>query len=339
MFRSARLKLTIFYLAALLAFSLISTNTIRLLAENEYARADDAQRHEVSRLLLREFTFELSPPQPNAFISLQSSQAALTRQHLDEEIVWVNVGALIIGGLFSYWFAGRTLQPIEEAHEAQTRFAADASHELRTPLTNMKAENEVFLRQDHFTETEARDLIRSNLEEVQRLEDLSTNLLDLTRYGQTALSLTPLAVNPLVTKAVTIAAKRAKERQVKIVKQLSEAHIAGNHDSLLQLISIVLDNAIKYGPAGGTITLKGRHDGNHYVLSVIDQGPGIDEADLPYIFDRLYRGDKARSNKAGGYGLGLALAKEIAKVNHMTITARNIQTGGARFDLYFNSAK
>jgi len=87
------------------------------------------------------------------------------------------------------------------------------------------------------------------------------------------------------------------------------------------------------------VSVQGRIDGSHYIVSLADQGPGIDSTDLPHIFDRLYRGDKARSSKVSGYGLGLALAQEIAKANHITITVRNNKGGGARFELNLNIAK
>jgi two-component system sensor histidine kinase CiaH len=341
MFRSARLKLTLFYLAALLVFSLASTNIVRLLAESQYHQSDAAQRGEVRQLFLHGFGFTTAPPGGNMFKynSVQNTQTALANQHLTLELIWINIGALVIGGLLSYWFAGRTLDPIEQAHKAQTRFASDASHELRTPLTNMKVENEVFLRQKQFSEGEARDLIASNLEEVERLENLSSSLLDLTRYNQTPLKLTALAVEPLVSEAIARTGKHAKAKQVTITKQIPEAHVEGHHDSLLQLVGIVLDNAIKYGPEGGTVTVQGTTDSGHYVVSIVDQGPGIDPVDLPHIFDRLYRGDKARSSKVSGYGLGLALAQEIAEANHITITVRNNKGGGARFELNLNIAK
>jgi two-component system, OmpR family, sensor histidine kinase CiaH len=342
MFRSARVKLTLFYLAVVLAFSLGTTTIVRLLAESEYDNSDVAQQHEVDKLFGHQFlgigNDDLAPP-PRAFDTMQNSQDALVHQRLAQDQVWINIGALVLGGLLSYWFAGETLRPIQRAHETQARFAADASHELRTPLTNMKVENEVFLRQKQFTEAEARSLIESNLEEVQRLENLSTSLLDLTRYGQMALPLRALAVGPLVAAAVKRASKTAKAKKVTITQQLSEGHIEGHHDSLVQLIDIVLDNAIKYGPAEGTVTVAGKVENNHYRVSIRDHGPGIDAADLPRIFDRLYRGDKARSNKVSGYGLGLALAQEIAKANHIAIAAQNNTDGGACFDLYFNLAK
>jgi signal transduction histidine kinase len=312
---------------------------VRLLAQNQYGHSDDVQRGEVQQLFLRGLGIDGPPPNMFKYNSVQDTQTALAKQRLGRELIWINIGALVIGGLLSYWFAGRTLRPIEEAHKAQARFASDASHELRTPLTNMKVENEVFLRQKGFSEGEARDLITSNLEEVQRLEDLSASLLDLTRYNQSPLELTALGAEPLIAEAITRAAKHAKAKKVTITKELPEVYVEGHRDSLLQLTGIILDNAIKYGPEGGVVTVKGKLDGGHYVVSVTDQGAGIDPTDLPHIFDRLYRGDKARSSKVSGYGLGLALAQEIAEANHITITVRNHKGGGARFELNLNIAK
>lgn len=233
----------------------------------------------------------------------------------------------------SYWFAGRTLRPIQEAHEAQARFTADASHELRTPLANMRLENEVFLRQKHFNEEEAREQLASNLEEVQRLERLSGNLLALHQYGQSALVRNPINVTPVIEGAVNPLQATATAKGVKIDLQIEEARIMGHHDSLVQLLDIMLDNALKYGARGGEVVVLGRKKGFQYVLSVKDRGPGIAASDLPHIFDRLYRGDKARSGKVSGYGLGLALAKEIAEANGATLTARNNPEGGACFEL------
>jgi two-component system OmpR family sensor kinase len=235
----------------------------------------------------------------------------------------------VIGGVLAYWFAGRALAPIETAHRAQARFAADASHELRTPLTNLKLENEVFLRQKHFSEPEARELINSNLEEVQRLEDLSANLLALTQYGSTPLKFTTFEVRQIVDGALKHVSKLAEAKQVVIKNEVAEHTVTGHHDSLEQLLAILLDNAIKYGPEKGTVTIGGRAEDSHYLLWVQDQGPGVSAHDLPHIFDRLYRGDKARSSKVGGYGLGLSLAKAIATANNADIRAENTPHAGA----------
>jgi two-component system sensor histidine kinase CiaH len=330
MFTSARIKLTLFYLAILVAFCFVLTLSIRLLAEREYMHSNMIQRGEVRNIILR---LPGSNHWPNNFVDVQEEQETEVRNQLNQDMLFINVVALIVAGVLSYWFAGRTLKPIQEAHEAQARFASDASHELRTPLTNLRLENEVFLRQKQFTETDARNLIASNLEEVQRLENLSSSLLALTQYGHTPLTLSVLAVKPVIEAAVKIAQPSAELKQVSLVKDITGAMIRGHRDSLVQLLGILIDNAIKYGPEGGTVTVGGRRDEGYYLFWVQDEGPGVDEKDQPYIFDRLYRGDKARSGKNAGYGLGLSLAKAIANANGAEIRVRNTQGSGACFML------
>ena len=329
LFHSARLKLTGFYLAVILAFSLVLTLSVRTFAEHEFNHAGVAQRGAVNNLLYDLYSV---PPNPDTtFNRFQSQQNITVRHHLDVDVIVVNVLALLAGGILSYWYAGRTLRPIEEAHEAQTRFAADASHELRTPLANLKVENEVFLRQKKFTSDEAKALIESNLEEVQRLENLATNLLALTQYGQTSLKLSPTRMSPVIAEALQLADKGAQAQRIHFEQQLAEDVVLGNLDSLIQLIGIIIDNAIKYSPEGSTVWIDGVKAGNQYHLSIRDEGSGIAEVDLPHIFDRLYRSDKSRTSKTHGYGLGLSLAQEIARANKGSITGRNYPSGGAQF--------
>ncbi|HSW80385.1 MAG TPA: HAMP domain-containing sensor histidine kinase [Candidatus Saccharimonadales bacterium] len=337
MFHSARLKLTVFYLAILLFFSLALTFGIRAIALREYDRSNRAQLGEVYSLQKNFFdqsieTFVLPPPR-NTFENLQQDQNDLVRKHLNEDIIIFNICALIVGGVLSYWYAGRTLKPIIDAHDAQKRFASDASHELRTPLANMKVENEVFLRQKTFSETEARELITSNLEEVQRLESLADNLLHLSQYEKNNLHLGSVPIKTVVDNALAASAKALDANGIKIERKLAPAHVLGDRESLEQLLTIVIDNAIKYGPKKGTVYLTGNKSSNHYCLKVRDEGPGIAAEDLPHIFERLYRGDKARTSKAEGYGLGLALAKQMAEANQATITAANAKPKGAEFKI------
>jgi signal transduction histidine kinase len=335
MFHSARLKLTAFYLAILLCFSLTLTVGIRLMAEHEYDQSNNAQRSEVREL--ERYFFGVSqdfllPTKPqNQFMDLQRDQSALVRQHLNQDLVILNLCALVVGGLLSYWYAGRTLRPIIQAHDAQKRFAADASHELRTPLANMQLENEVFLKQRSFSEEDARELISSNLEEVLRLESLATNLLQLTQYEQAELKLMPLAARKLVEEVLEHNKKALEARDVKVELQVAKGQVVGDRESLEQLLTIILENAVKYGPQGGKIYVNGKKSGENYAVTIRDEGPGIATKDLPHIFERLYRGDKARTTKADGYGLGLALAKQIAEANNATITAANAKPLGAVF--------
>lgn len=265
----------------------------------------------------------------------QKQQQKVVRTRLNEYLVLINFITLIIGGVASYWFAGRTLQPIEEAHEAQKRFASDASHELRTPLTAIRAENEVFLRQKDFDKAEARELIQSNLEEVDRLERLATSLLSLTQYESAILTLKPMDIQHIVDEAIRQTVRVHAEAAVS--SKMVGGMVLGHEESLVQLLNIVLDNACKYGQAK-PVKITGKVIDNHYEVYVRDHGGGIPPTDLPYIFERLYRGDKARSNTIVGHGLGLALARQIARANNATITAANHPKGGAVFTIALTKA-
>lgn len=335
-FRSARLKLTGFYLAVLLAFCLTLTTSVRVLAVHAYDNAGFDERGIVRRLMFDQYS--VPPQSPTMFNQYQSHQDDTVHRRLNEDLVIVNVAALLLGGWLSYWYAGRTLRPIEEAHENQARFASDASHELRTPLANLRVENEVFLRQKDFTKTEAKELIESNLEEVQRLESLASNLLALTQYGRATLHLSSVSVSAITEAATNQMDKLAKARQVIIHTDVQDSTVLGNFDSLVQLVAIVLDNALKYGPNKSNVYVQGSKQSSSYTLSVHDEGPGIAPHDLSHIFDRLYRGDKARSSKVGGYGLGLSLAQEIIRANHGSIEAINYPGGGAMFTITLNLA-
>lgn len=346
MFRSARLKLTLFYLATLLVFSLTLTIGVRVFAEYELNQSIAAQRGEFRELA--EYGLDLLVPHPErTFNSAQELQAELARQHLNQILVLLNLGALVVGGLVSYWFAGRTLKPIAAVHEAQARFVADASHELRTPLANIRAENEVFLRQKQFDADDTRELVKSNLEEVQRLEHLSRDLLALTQYsnagGQAGLPLTDIPVRTVIDEALEQTGKLLKEKSIKIEQHVADVKIHGNQESLVRLLIILLDNAIKYGAEKGTVYIAGARHGAYYVLTVRDEGPGIAAKDLPHIFDRLYRGDPARARTTSGYGLGLALAREIVQANDASIKAYNYDRpgagGGAVFSVQFLAAR
>ncbi|PID32079.1 hypothetical protein CR970_02475 [Candidatus Saccharibacteria bacterium] len=330
MFRSARFKLTLFYLAAVLAVSLTMSLGTRWLAQHEYERSNLDQRGTLRVMMTRLYGLPDPFDNEDAFGFQERLQAQVSAK-LDQYVLLINLGALVIGGPLSYWFAGRTLRPIELAHDAQKRFASDASHELRTPLTAIKLENEVFLRQKDFSGDEARQLIESNLEEVDRLERLATNLLVLTHYETAQLDIALEDVERIVGEAVT-QTKRTYPA-AKIAVSLKPARVLVHSDSVQQMIAIILENACKYSGDSARVTVTGKKQDGGYALVVDDQGPGIPEADLPHVFERLYRGDKARSSAVSGHGLGLALARRIAQANHAEISASNVPDGGARFTM------
>jgi len=258
-------------------------------------------------------------PDPNRQLtSFESNQAS---SQLIMNLVYANLAILIGGGLISYALARRTLRPIEEAHETQTRFTSDASHELRTPLAAMKSELEVALRDENTTKKDLESVIRSSLEEVDKLTRLSEMLLNLSRLDNDKLDFVAVDVYDVVQEVVKLYNKTDPRVTIK-----TKAHpfIEGNETALRELISVIVDNALKYSLKESkvfvTITSK-----NRQALVVIkNTGPGIDAETIPHIFDRFYQADNSRSNRADkGYGLGLALAKKIVEIHKGEISVES----------------
>lgn len=338
MFESARLKLTLFYLAVLLSFSLLLTFGLRAIVQAEFNHSNNVQLGAVQQWgeqyyrVRPQYQTNFLPPDQN-FARIQDAQAEKTQERLTREFLLLNFIVFVVGAAVSYWYAGRTLKPIQEAHEQQKRFTSDASHELRTPLASMRLENEIFLRQKKFSDKEVREQIGSNLEEVARLERLTTSLLDLNRYETTVLKARKLQAQEIALEAVAAASKAPTAQNLTFTNKTAKASVLGDKDSLTQLVSILLDNAVKYGPKDGKVEVGGAVQGGEYVLTVRDHGKGISEADLPRIFERMYRGDKARSNSVPGHGIGLSLAQQIATANSAKLTAANHPEGGAVFSL------
>jgi signal transduction histidine kinase len=342
LFHSARLKLTAFYFAILVVFCLLLTFGVRAFTQHELNRGDDAQQR-AAHQIFQQYSEQYSPNDDGGppsgpfgdryFARAQNTQADQTRRNLNRDFLLLDLILLAGGAIASYWYAGRTLKPIEEVHEQQKRFTSDASHELRTPLASMKLENEVFLRQKDFSETEARELIASNLEEVDRLEKLATNLLSLSSYEHGDMSHAPVVVGELVQAAIEHVTRAKSARKINFTQDIVGATVDVNRESMVELLTILLDNAVKYGPKDGKVDIGGFMQDEAYVLTVRDHGPGIADADLPHIFERMYRGDKARSSKVSGHGIGLSLAKQIAEANDAELTAANAPNGGAVFTL------
>ena len=337
MFKSARIQLTFFYLVAIIFVSFLTTFGTRIVAENAFENQNSNARGQISQIVRQQVGL------PVLQSPLERVQQKQDNDAHDRLLVWTiyfNIIAIVVGVPISYWFAGRTLRPIEDAHKLQEKFASDASHELNTPLSVMKTENEVFLRQKNFKESEARSLIVSNLEEIQRLELLTNNLLTLSDFANTKnIKMSAIDTNKITNDAISLLAKIYPDQVNRVKLNVTDLKVFGNQESLSQVIFIFLDNAIKYSPKTNEINLVGRQDNDMYVFSVIDEGNGINEADMPKIFERLYRGDLNRSSKIPGHGLGLALAKEIANANQAGLSVSNNSKKGATFNLIVNLYK
>jgi len=254
------------------------------------------------------------------------------------QLLGLNLATLLLGGGAAFFLARRTLRPIQQSLEAQGRFTADASHELRTPLTAMRTEIEVALRNKELSPADARSLLSSNLEEIAKLETLSAGLLRLARIenGLPPESVSSVPVRELFEGAIDRFQAQIAARKIKLDVQAGKETVAGDKVSLTELIAILLDNAIKYSPAGSAIALTSTPAGQSVRIGVADQGIGIKSTDIPHIFDRFYRADRSRSKEqeeVGGYGLGLSIAKRVADLHHGSIAVHSIPGEGSTFNV------
>jgi two-component system OmpR family sensor kinase len=225
------------------------------------------------------------------------------------------------------------LARLQHGFEAQRHFTADASHELRSPLSRLRAELEVTLRRPRSVE-EYVETLRSCLGEVERLTQLSDELLLLARLdaSQERGPSEAVELNALAEEVLGRIRHNASSRQVWLALDPAPpilAKIAPAHISLV--LTNLLDNAVKFSPPGGLVTLDLASTGGEAVLKVSDDGPGIDPEDLPQLFERFYRGASARTRETPGAGLGLALSQAIVRAYGGKIDAANLPQGGAVF--------
>lgn len=319
-FHTATLKLTAWYLAILMTVSLAFSVVIYSISAHEL---DRPLSHGGFSPIFEE----------NEEIRLAREERALEgKQSLIINLVILNVVTLALGAGASYLFARRTFQPIEEAMEAQSRFVSDASHELRTPLAAMKIENEIMLR-GSANKSELASTLKSNLEEVDRLQALTDRLLAISSDAPV------VRVKSDVREIVQTALQRlngaADNKKITIdTSGTLPSHVLADLESAGDIVAILIDNAIKYSPAGSTVTVASDQRGRHVALSVSDEGDGISDEDMPHIFDRFYRVDQSRSKQnVEGHGLGLALARRLAERNQARLSAENNADKGAKFTL------
>jgi len=233
------------------------------------------------------------------------------------------------------------LSRLEEAFERLRRFTADASHELRTPLTVIKSVGEVAL-QENLDAAAYRDRIGSMLEDVSRLTRLIENLLTLTRAdgGHVPLGLVETDLVRLVQRAAEDMRPLAEEKEQRLTLALDGPAIVRVDEGTLRLALVnLLDNAIKYTPPSGAITIRSRIQGNDFLVEVTDTGPGIPPEHKDRIFDRFYRIEKDRPGQAGGAGLGLSIAKWAVEVNGGRIEVETREKQGSTFRLVFPMSK
>lgn len=311
-----------------MAISLLFSVVIYQSANTEFRRFEKMQDR-----ITRDFERKFSPfpkeqnGKPNFIIFTRDDAEEINeaRERFILMLGMINVSILIISGTAGYFLAGRTLKPIQTMLEEQKRFISDSSHELRTPLTTLRTEIEVALRNKNLNSQSAKKVLKSNLEEVISLQTLSNNLLELAQNGKLVNKnlMKILSLKTIVEAAIRKTEKMAKTKQIKIKNNVADLKIKGIDDRLTEVFVILLDNSIKYSKNKGIVEIESKKVDGKVKILITDNGMGISEKDLPYIFDRFYRSDESRTE--AGYGLGLSIAKKIVESHNGSISARSEQ--------------
>ena len=298
---------------------------------------DEALNQNILELLKIEDEYELRD------LITQSPELMIYSQNVNGEYISLRVRFALIrreSGFISGLVAVLHDTTEQEKEERERRlFVSNVSHELRTPLTSVKSYLEA-LDEGAISEPVAPDFIRVSLDETNRMMRMVTDLLHLSRIDNATSHLDVELIN--FTAFITFILNRFdkmrsqdQEKKYELVRDypITSVWIEIDTDKMTQVIDNILNNAIKYSPDGGKITVSMKTTDDQMILSISDQGLGIPKEDLPKIFDRFYRVDKARSRAQGGTGLGLAIAKEIIKQHNGFIWAKSEYGKGSTFTI------
>jgi len=334
MFTKTGIKLTLWYLLIIMLVSISFSIAIFKVLDSELNRVERVQKIRMERRTSLEFPLkELRDPIIDPGIIEES------KNRIKFILFLVNLGVLGLSSLAGYFLAGRTLKPIQDMVLEQNRFITDSSHELRTPLTALKSEIEVSLRDKKLKINDTKKILESNLEEVNKLQYLTDNLIKLSQYQkQNVLNIESIFLQEILNEALRKVSKISKAKKINLLNNVKDYSIKGDRQTLVELFVILLDNAIKYSPKESKVTLNSVKKDKYIFVSIKDEGEGISEEDIPHIFDRFYRADKSRTKSTiPGYGLGLSIAKEIIEKHKGHLKVESTLGKGSEFIVSFFS--
>ena len=315
-------RLALSYLAVIMTLSLVFSVIIYAITSIQLNRPLPPGEHNQQPPALVESQF-------NRRLERRNSE---TRGSVIVSLIVLNGVMLLVGYWLSLLLARRTLAPIERAMRAQVQFVSDASHELRTPLTALMTTNEVALRKKTLDEKKVRAVFQRNIDEVEKLRELTDNLLQLTQVDNQQIEKQAVDMAELIRDTVDRYQPVADRKQVVLDMQVAPTTHTVAVTAVTQILGTLVDNAIKYSPSGSTVVI--RMDGQ--TLSVVDQGIGIAKQDQEKIFNRFYRSDEARTRGcSSGYGLGLAVARAVADKNGYQLSVKSQPGQGSTFSLHF----
>ncbi len=337
MFKQARIKLTVQYLMIIMIISIFFSLVIYRALTFELTRIENAQRLRIELGL--PFGISLPPASGTDFprrLYIDPELIQDTKNRIGLLLLIINVVILSGSSAAAYYLAGITLKPIKDMLDEQNRFITDASHELRTPITALKSEIEVNLRDKNLKLSDAKALLKSNLEETNHLQSLTDELIKLTQYqgknDEHKIVMSSVSLGLILDESINQVKSMAKNKKITLTNTAADFNIEANAPLLSELFIIFLDNAIKYSPKNSEIKISDKKTDGHVIVSIADSGMGISKEDISHIFDRFYRTDKSRSKtNTSGYGLGLSIAKQIIDKHHGFIKVQSQVDKGTTF--------
>lgn len=269
-----------------------------------------------------------------ATILFNTSQIKSSIASYESTVMFVMIGFWLISIVASIYLSNVSMRPILASFQRQKEFVENASHELRTPLTVLQNRLESLFRHPESTIMDSSENIASSLAEVRNMRLLTTNLLNLARRDD-GLKPEIVAVQPTFFDETLANYSIIAEENGKLLESNNQVKEVIHTDKTLlkQLMTILVDNAMKYSDDGGHIWMDILIKDRFLIIKVADNGLGISPENKKKIFDRFYRVDKARTRQKGGFGLGLSLAKQIIETLHGTITVQDNQPKGTIFEV------
>lgn len=230
---------------------------------------------------------------------------------------------------------------LQTTEAARRRFVSDASHELKTPLAGIRLLTDSILQTEDMNADTTREFVEDIGREAQRLSRITEDLLRLTRLDSDLLDAPEtVEVAPVLEQVMRMMSLLAQKKGTELTYRMEEnCRVSATKGEVHQVIYNLTDNAVKYSGKNGKVRVELRHEDHDVMLTVADNGPGIPEEDLPKVFERFYRVDKARSRAAGGTGLGLSIVQDTVKKRGGTVSAANRAGGGAVFTVRWPEAE
>ncbi|MHB1324661.1 MAG: sensor histidine kinase [Thermoleophilia bacterium] len=324
-FWSAKLKLSAFYTGSILLIVILFSLGVYVL---------------FNRNIETDFGYQGGDSQQEAV--LQQQLISQTRHRLLVTLSIVDLSTVALSVLLGWFLADNTLAPIQTALKRQKQFVSDAAHELSTPLSVMKAGLQTVERGHKPTTNDYRQLNTDLLEETNRLVDLTSDLLFLSRSDQPSLTAIKKTVNisSVCSKQLELLQAYAEQKGVHLSHTVQpNLFIFGDEGQIKRLVLNLLKNAVDYNKKDGESKLSLSKSGNEIILEVSDTGIGINQEDLKHVFKRFYKSDSARERSNSGTGLGLSIAKEIATFHQGKVHIESKVGEGTKVVVVFDVSK